>query len=103
MRTTLPFRCPIIAATVLVLTLRAGAADPPKGFTALFNGKDLSGWHGWAIHAKGAGPYDRHIEWQIGERRAESGDGRGGEISHPAQIVTNLLLPPPLSALLSPL
>lgn len=22
------------------------AADPPKGFTALFNGKDLSGWHG---------------------------------------------------------
>ncbi len=28
----------------------AGAAEnntPPKGFTALFNGKDLSGWYGW--------------------------------------------------------
>src|SRR5262245_11991709 len=34
------------------------AAEPPKGFTPLFNGKDLSGWHGWAIHAKGASPKD---------------------------------------------
>src|SRR5439155_9985413 len=25
---------------------RAGRGAPPKGFTALFNGKDLSGWHG---------------------------------------------------------
>ncbi len=24
----------------------ADAADPPTGFTALFNGKDLTGWHG---------------------------------------------------------
>lgn len=23
---------------------------PPKGFTALFNGKDLEGWHGWNPH-----------------------------------------------------
>ncbi len=47
-----------------ILSLVAGgallAADPapPKGFTALFNGKDLSGWHGWAIHAKGGSPAD---------------------------------------------
>ena len=34
------------------------AAEPPKGFTPLFNGKDLDGWHGWAIHAKGASPAD---------------------------------------------
>jgi hypothetical protein len=34
------------------------AAEPPKGFTPLFNGKDLTGWHGWAIHEKAAGPYD---------------------------------------------
>lgn len=34
------------------------APKPPAGFTALFNGKDLSGWHGWAIHAKGASPDD---------------------------------------------
>src|SRR5262249_25457529 len=26
--------------------------------TALFNGKDLRGWHGWAIHEKNAGPLD---------------------------------------------
>jgi hypothetical protein len=53
----------LLASLGLGLALLAGrsnAADPapPKGFTALFNGKDLSGWHGWAIHAKGAGPYD---------------------------------------------
>ena len=30
----------------------------PLGLQSLFNGKDLTGWHGWAIHAKGAGPYD---------------------------------------------
>src|SRR5262249_4068652 len=30
--------------------------QPPPGFTALFNGRDLTGWHGWAIHAKGADP-----------------------------------------------
>ncbi|MBA4191242.1 MAG: DUF1080 domain-containing protein [Planctomycetaceae bacterium] len=34
------------------------AAEPPKGFTPLFNEKDLDGWHGWAIHNKGATPAD---------------------------------------------
>jgi hypothetical protein len=42
----------------LLIALPARADQPPTGFTALFNGKDLTGWHGWAIHAKGAGPYD---------------------------------------------
>lgn len=47
-------------AATLVLTGFAFAADPapPAGFTPLFNGKDLAGWHGWAIHARGAGPLD---------------------------------------------
>jgi hypothetical protein len=30
--------------------LRAAAPQPPPGFRALFNGKDLSGWHGWNPH-----------------------------------------------------
>jgi len=34
----------------------AFAADTPVGFTPLFNGKDLTGWHGWAIHETGASP-----------------------------------------------
>src|SRR5437016_7799421 len=63
---------PLAAATVaaLLLSLAGGPAPaeapaeeargitPPKGFTALFNGKDLTGWHGWAIHENAAGPYD---------------------------------------------
>src|SRR2546423_10301162 len=49
----------------LLLAVAAPAADPPAptpavypppGFTALFNGKDLTGWHGWAIHERGMSP-----------------------------------------------
>ncbi len=33
------------------LILAAGSSfaqnEPPPGFTALFNGKDLAGWYGW--------------------------------------------------------
>lgn len=35
----------ILAA--LAVPLRAADNVPPPGFTALFNGKDLSGWYGW--------------------------------------------------------
>ena len=31
-------------------------ADPPAGFAPLFNGKDLAGWCGWAIHSAGGKP-----------------------------------------------
>ena len=41
---------------VLLLATPAIAAEAPAGFTPLFNGKNLDGWHGWAIHAKGANP-----------------------------------------------
>ncbi len=41
-------------ATVLLFCAGTFAADPPKGFTAAFNGKDLSGWHGMPHH----NPYD---------------------------------------------
>jgi hypothetical protein len=43
---------------VLAVADRAPAADPtpPPGFTALFNGKDFSGWYGWAVHEKGFTP-----------------------------------------------
>jgi hypothetical protein len=40
----------------------AVAADPtpspPKGFTALFNGKDFTNFKGWAVHEKGGSPVD---------------------------------------------
>ena len=48
----------LLPLTALLLTLPLFAADPPKGFTPLFNGKNLDGWHGWAIHSKGAAPKD---------------------------------------------
>src|SRR5437870_236852 len=39
---------PVAFLVLLVLPIPLDAADPqvPKGFTALFNGKDLTGWHG---------------------------------------------------------
>jgi len=53
----------VAVLTAFLLTPTRTAADEapgtiPKGFTALFNGKDLRGWHGWAIHEKNAGPLD---------------------------------------------
>ena len=35
-----------LGLAALTLTVAAFAAQPPAGFTALFNGKDLSGWRG---------------------------------------------------------
>ena len=46
----------VLTVTIPVLTLHA-QAQPPKGFTALFNGKDLSGWKGLA--GKGGSPENR--------------------------------------------
>jgi hypothetical protein len=45
-------------AVALLPAVAAAQPAPPKGFTAIFNGKDLTGWHGWAIHAKGGSPAD---------------------------------------------
>ena len=37
-----------ILAFLASAALAAAAENiPPPGFTALFNGKDLSGWYGW--------------------------------------------------------
>src|SRR5437016_6010691 len=50
MRTALSFlpRSLLVASAFLVVALgtRADDPQPPKGFTALFNGKDMTGWHG---------------------------------------------------------
>ncbi|MGY8693996.1 MAG: family 16 glycoside hydrolase, partial [Verrucomicrobiia bacterium] len=36
---------------LLIPSIAGFAVNPPKGFTALFNGKDLSGWYGDNPHA----------------------------------------------------
>ena len=43
-----PLRClgAVVALWFLVPAATASAAQPPQGFTAIFNGQDLSGWHG---------------------------------------------------------
>ena len=35
-------------AVLLFVSRPLAAAEPPPGFTPLFNGKDLTGWHGMA-------------------------------------------------------
>jgi hypothetical protein len=47
-----------LAFLVALFTFPLLAAEPPKGFTPLFNEKSLDGWHGWAIHAKDGKPAD---------------------------------------------
>ncbi len=39
-----------IVGTLLLNSLHAADPAPPNGFRAIFNGKDLSGWHGWNPH-----------------------------------------------------
>lgn len=36
----------ILVVGISLASSRAEAADPPRGFTALFNGRDLAGWYG---------------------------------------------------------
>lgn len=47
------FLCPLLTVVLATSVLAAKdkpakANKPPKGFTALFNGTDLSGWYGWS-------------------------------------------------------
>jgi hypothetical protein len=42
-----PFLCPLLSVVLATGLLAAENNQPPEGFTALFNGKDLSGWYGW--------------------------------------------------------
>lgn len=39
-----------IFLTTSLISLNAADPKPPKGFRALFNGSDLSGWYGWNPH-----------------------------------------------------
>ena len=36
----------LVVASLLLLVAPARADEPPAGFTALFNGRDLAGWRG---------------------------------------------------------
>jgi hypothetical protein len=57
----------LVLAALPALAARASAADPPPpGFTALFNGKDLTGWHGMPDFS----PY-RLAEMSEDERKAQ--------------------------------
>ena len=73
----------LLGKTLLILFVTFGVADlatshadepqPPKGFRALFNGKDLTGWHGWNPHqsAKLSG---EKLEANLAQQRAEFAD-----------------------------
>ena len=39
-----------ILATLLLGSLHAADSEPPAGFRAIFNGKELAGWYGWNPH-----------------------------------------------------
>jgi len=41
------FQFPILIVSLLSCLPLQAQQDPPAGFTALFNGRDLSGWYGW--------------------------------------------------------
>ena len=55
-----------IVGVFLVIAPSAEAADPPKGFTAIFDGKTLDGWHGMPHFS----PYDLAAKPEA-ERKAQ--------------------------------
>jgi hypothetical protein len=64
-----PVRLALGAAAVGLLTLSLPAADspppkPPEGFTALFNGKDLTGWKGHTTPVERKLPKEKLAELQ---------------------------------------
>lgn len=89
----------LLSLAPLLVAYPLFAADPPKGFTPLFNGKNFDGWHGWAIHAKGGAPADiaklapedlakRVDEWTVDAKKhwsVENGelvnDGKGAYLA----------------------
>ncbi len=48
----------LIAALLTITAARAAEPQPPAGFVAVFNGKDLTGWHGVKPHDRGGSPLD---------------------------------------------
>jgi hypothetical protein len=73
---------PVLALVVILpLGEPCGGADthPRAGFTPLFNGTDLAGWHGWDIHKSGAAPGDfakLSREEQANKREAWTADAK---------------------------
>jgi hypothetical protein len=47
-----------LTVSLALVAAPAFTAEPPRGFTPLFNEKNLDGWHGWDIHGKGGSPSD---------------------------------------------
>jgi hypothetical protein len=45
------FACAILAPCLASKLAHAAEPAPPEGFTAIFNGKDLTGWHGLNPHS----------------------------------------------------
>jgi hypothetical protein len=53
-----------------VATLHAADPEPPKGFRAIFNGKDLAGWHGLNPHSVGKLTGEK-LDAKLAQERAE--------------------------------
>lgn len=47
-----------LCCVVILVSISPLVAQPPEGFVSIFNGKDLTGWYGWNIHASKSGPLD---------------------------------------------
>ena len=77
MKSRVPFLTAVFLPAILlgVSLASALAADPvpPKGFRAIFNGKDLTGWYGWNPHTS-AKLTGEKLEENLKKQRAEFPD-----------------------------
>ena len=61
---------PLIAVLAATGDARADEPAPPTGFRAIFNGKDLSGWHGLNPHTAARAPAEKKAD-NLAPQRAE--------------------------------
>lgn len=52
------------ASSILALAAAGLQAGPPEGFTAIFNGTDLTGWHGHNPHDKKGTPEEQNASFK---------------------------------------
>lgn len=63
----------LLLSLFLAVTLHAADNEPPAGFRALFNGKDLAGWNGWNPHDKKKSREDQNKDF-ANHWRVENGE-----------------------------
>jgi len=84
--------CSLLSLALAATALAAEPAAPPKGFSTLFNGRDLAGWKGGSTVEPSAVKPDQQAAWDAEIPKHWRVDAEGAEIvndGHEPHLVTD--------------